>query len=293
MTSAILRFTKGTVQLAFIAALAAPCSLGQSSAQMNPLPAEERDALVALYNATGGPLWKHNSGWLGAPGTECEWYGVSCDYPAHAQRFTPFVVSLELSENNLAGTIPPEFGRLSGLEWLSLYGNHLIGTVPEPLIQRWLSGPLSIAAEPQLLTAVSKIDYESDASALLCPRQRIALNSDQSAIVYTTRCRNRTPHDRTTYCEVKEGTVSWDEFARLAWMIEKNGFFALQAEYWRNVTDAGFENTRVTRAGKTVEVSNYAGAGPFKLWSIQRAIEGVAADLDDQKTTQIAVCPRW
>ena len=56
MTSAILRFTKGTVQLAFIAALAAPCSLGQSSAQMNPLPAEERDALVALAACWAAPL---------------------------------------------------------------------------------------------------------------------------------------------------------------------------------------------------------------------------------------------
>jgi hypothetical protein len=287
------RLAKHAVQPVSIAVLAAVCSFAQSSGNLNPIPQEERDALIALYNSAGGPRWSHNSGWLGAPGTECDWYGVNCNYPGHISKLPLTVVSLELSNNNLVGVIPPELGLLRNLEWLSLYGNRLTGTVPEPLIERWLSGPLSIAAEAHHLTAVSKIDFESGGSSLLCPRQRIVLSSDESATVYTTRCRNATPRDRTTYCEVKEERVGWDDFARLAWMMEKNGFFTLQKQYWRNITDAGFENTRVTRAGKTVEVSNYASAGPFELWSMQRAIEGVAADIEVQKTTRRADCPRW
>ena len=129
--------------------------------------------------------------------------------------------------------------------------------------------------------------------SLLCARQRIVLNSDGTAMMYTTQCRNAAPDDRTTYCEVKEGNISPQEFATLAWMIEKNGFFALQPKYWRNITDSGFENTRVTRAGKSAEVSNYASAGPLELWSIQRAIEGVATNIDFQKTNRIPTCPRW
>lgn len=258
-----------------------------------PVPTEERDALVALYNATGGPQWIHNSGWLGAPGTECGWYGVLCDYPDHVSNRVPFVASLSLSNNNLVGAIPPELGNLKSLEWLSLFGNRLSGRIPEPLIERWLSGPLYISAEAHQLTAVSRIDYESNASALLCARQRILLSSNAPATVYTTRCGDATPNDRTTYCEVKEGAVWQQDFARLASLIEKNGFFTLKTEYWRNITEGTFERTRITRAGKTIAVSNYADAAPFELWTIQRAIEGIAAKIEVQKTSRIATCPRW
>lgn len=287
------QFAKRTFELAVIIALATPCSFSQSSTDLSPRPTEEREALIALYNATGGLQWSNNSGWLGVSGTECKWYGVTCDYPGHIQKRPPFVVSLELSNNNLVGAIPSELGHLKSLEWLSLSGNRLTGMVPESLIQRWLAGLLDVAAEPHLLTAISRIDYESNASSLLCARQRTMLGLDGTATVYTTRCRNATPDDRTTYCEVKEGQVGAADFSKLALMIEKSGFFTLQPEYFRNVSDAGFENTRVTRAGKSVEVSNYASAGPFELWSIQRAIEGVSANMEVQKTARRDTCPRW
>ena len=37
------------------------------------MPPAERDALIALYNSTDGANWWDNTGWLGAPGTECDW----------------------------------------------------------------------------------------------------------------------------------------------------------------------------------------------------------------------------
>ncbi|HOO21614.1 MAG TPA: hypothetical protein PL011_09540 [Kiritimatiellia bacterium] len=40
------------------------------------IPSSERDALIAIYNATGGPNWHHNYGWLGSPGGEGAWCGV-------------------------------------------------------------------------------------------------------------------------------------------------------------------------------------------------------------------------
>ena len=42
------------------------------------VPQIERDALVALYNSTDGANWTDNTGWLGAAGTECSWFGVAC-----------------------------------------------------------------------------------------------------------------------------------------------------------------------------------------------------------------------
>ena len=42
------------------------------------IPTAERDALIALYNSTDGANWSDSTNWLGAVGTECTWYGVSC-----------------------------------------------------------------------------------------------------------------------------------------------------------------------------------------------------------------------
>ena len=38
------------------------------------VPAIERAALIALYDATNGAAWTDNTDWLGAEGTECTWY---------------------------------------------------------------------------------------------------------------------------------------------------------------------------------------------------------------------------
>ncbi len=43
------------------------------------IPAEERHALIDLYNSANGDNWTDNTNWLGDSGTECTWYGVTCD----------------------------------------------------------------------------------------------------------------------------------------------------------------------------------------------------------------------
>jgi hypothetical protein len=140
---------------------------------------------------------------------------------------------------------------------------------------------------------VSEIDFESSAPALLCAIHRIILRLDNSAVSYTERCRAAIPNDRTTFCEVKDGRIYGSEFARLGWLVKKSGFFDLRTEYYRGVTHARFEDTRVTGNGKLHAVSNYEGAGPFGLWIIQRAIEGAAASAEWEKTSTQQKCPRW
>lgn len=261
-------------------------SAPQSSSVARGVSPDERDALVALYRATDGDHWSDHGGWLGPAGTECSWRGVLC-----LQRESGAIIDLSLGENNLRGRIPESLGRLTRLESLDLAGNHLSGQLPDALIHRWLSGELWVAAEPSLLTDVSEIDFESSPSVLLCGRQRIILRSDGSVVEYEKRCRNATPGDRTTFCEVKEGRAAG--FAELGWLAEKNGFFSLHGEYDRNVTEGTFESTRITRQGKAYEVVNYAGAGPLNLWEIQTTIEGVGASADWEKTTIQPECPRW
>jgi len=89
------------------------------------ISAEERDALIALYNSTDGVNWKDNTGWLGEPGTECTWFGVTCR--------SSKVTQLSLWQNKLTGTIPIELGNLSNLDWVQLSYNSLSGIIPSAL----------------------------------------------------------------------------------------------------------------------------------------------------------------
>ena len=85
----------------------------------------DREALVALYNATNGPNWANNENWLsGAP--IGEWYGVRTDDNGR-------VTWLFLYENRLSGEIPPELGNLANLETLGLSNNRLSGEIPPEL----------------------------------------------------------------------------------------------------------------------------------------------------------------
>jgi len=113
------------------------------------IPADEREALIALYNSTDGVNWSNNTNWLGAVDTECTWYGVACA-GGH-------VKLLILPTNQLSGSIPPQLEDLSSLERLYLNSNQLSGGIPPELgdlsnLQQLLldSNQLSGSIPPQL-----------------------------------------------------------------------------------------------------------------------------------------------
>ena len=85
----------------------------------------DRAALVALYNATDGPNWTNNAGWL-TNEPLYRWYGVDEVNALPAGRIT----RLELNDNNLSGPIPPEIGNLDRVYQLSLKDNALTGPIP-------------------------------------------------------------------------------------------------------------------------------------------------------------------
>lgn len=88
--------------------------------------ATEKNALLALYNSTGGQSWTNNDNWC----TEkplSEWHGVFLNADGYIERIT-------LNSNNLTGQLPKEIGNLRYIENIDLSWNQLSGNIPESLI---------------------------------------------------------------------------------------------------------------------------------------------------------------
>jgi sugar lactone lactonase YvrE/subtilisin-like proprotein convertase family protein len=84
----------------------------------------QRQALIDLYNSTDGSSWYNSNNWLGERGTECSWYGVTCD------DYESNVIRIGLDGNNLIGDIPGSISNLQDLSGLWLSGNQL-SSLPE------------------------------------------------------------------------------------------------------------------------------------------------------------------
>ena len=86
-------------------------------------PAQDRAALLVLYNATDGANWTDSTNWRSNEPLS-EWHGVSTDEQGR-------VDELRLSANGLTGTIGAELGALTNLQELKLNGNtDLTGPLP-------------------------------------------------------------------------------------------------------------------------------------------------------------------
>ena len=94
----------------------------------------DRETLIALYNSTGGASWTDKTNWLSATEPIDEWFGVEADSTGN-------VTKLELSGNNLRGTLPVALGSLTELNVLDLSGNQLRGPIPDA---RGLTGLTSL-----------------------------------------------------------------------------------------------------------------------------------------------------
>ena len=87
--------------------------------------ADDRAALIALYNSAGGANWRLSANWNTTEPLDT-WHGVTTDTNGRVTR-------LDIWLNNLVGQIADELGDLSKLEYLDLRSNNLNGQIPSRL----------------------------------------------------------------------------------------------------------------------------------------------------------------
>ncbi|MEO1096717.1 MAG: PKD domain-containing protein, partial [Bacteroidota bacterium] len=86
-------------------------------------------ALVDLYNATNGANWTNNTNWL--QGNTCtdfaNWYGVTVE--------NGDVTVIQLTSNNLDGTLPLSIFNLTELRTFDIVNNSVFGSIPSEFAQ--------------------------------------------------------------------------------------------------------------------------------------------------------------
>ena len=113
------------------------------------LSKNDRETLVAFYNATDGPNWRFQANWLSNRPIS-EWSGVGVDGEGRVNSLNlrtqglsgdiPSLLAdlsklqnLYLASNKLTGSIPAALGNLTGLRDLYLHRNEISGSIPSSL----------------------------------------------------------------------------------------------------------------------------------------------------------------
>ena len=114
------------------------CTFAYQSSSMN-IRDDERSALHDLYTATHGKHWK----WTGPAGrwnfsdplvnpceTNLTWQGITC---ASSGESLYYVTTINLTDYNMAGSIPASLSQLTGLQEIIFNANRLTGSIPSSL----------------------------------------------------------------------------------------------------------------------------------------------------------------
>jgi hypothetical protein len=91
-----------------------------NSSAENELRISQRYSLATIYFASPVGQWANATRWL--DNDECEWFGIVCDEDV--------VNEIDLSENNLTGTISADIAQLSSLVRFVINQNEVKGSIP-------------------------------------------------------------------------------------------------------------------------------------------------------------------
>ncbi|XP_054785685.1 probable LRR receptor-like serine/threonine-protein kinase At4g29180 isoform X2 [Prosopis cineraria] len=113
--------------------------------QLDTIPTFEQD-VDAITNIKGAYEVQRN--WVGDPcePKEYNWDGLECNY---SNSLPPRIISLDLSNNSLTGSVPQFLEDFKSLKVLNLKDNHLSGSVPANLLERSRAGLLALSVDDQ------------------------------------------------------------------------------------------------------------------------------------------------
>lgn len=120
----------------------------------------QKEALIALYKATGGDNWTRKDNWCSDKPLS-EWYGLMCYGPEGKVRY------INLPWNNLVGELPDEIFSLTSLDHLNFEGNEIAGELSEKIGNLsnlqflGLSNNKMSGSIPVSLSQLTKLEYFS------------------------------------------------------------------------------------------------------------------------------------
>lgn len=93
------------------------------------IPDTEDQALLDFYESTNGSSWTDNTNWS-TDTTVCEWFGIGVGRFSNLPSGEGDLLSIELENNGLSGTLPEIFDALDNLGTLVLRNNNISGKLP-------------------------------------------------------------------------------------------------------------------------------------------------------------------
>lgn len=112
---------KNTPSEGFLAGNVYELNMGGSSGEIS-----QTEALADFYQSTQGSQWNNNTNWLSDKPFE-QWYGLNQETSG-----LDYVQTMELSYNNLKGTIPESFMEIMNTaSYINISQNSLTGTIPD------------------------------------------------------------------------------------------------------------------------------------------------------------------
>ena len=196
---------------------------GASGASRIAVANPDRAALIALYEATNGPNWANDEGWL-TEGPLRNWYGVNTDGFGRVVR-----VDLagrwdnearEWVSHGLEGPIPPGIGDLAKLRWLVLGQNDLTGELPSEfgnlssleglyLSSNQLTG--SIPTEFGNLTALRYLSLEGNELTGPIPSELVNLSSLEGLYLSSNQLTGSIPTELGSLTALRHLSLGWNE----------------------------------------------------------------------------------
>lgn len=142
----------------------------------------ERQALKELFESTNGRGWKVRLNWCTSKPLS-QWYGIRVEIDMEQKER---VISLDLSDNHLVGTIPSKLCVLSKLRSLHLGMNFLTGAVPVQLIRLIMANKLitDLNTNPSAKSPISFADHTK--ASLFSPNTQHSIYGNTSTMKSVT-----------------------------------------------------------------------------------------------------------